>query len=309
VLDEAAGRPAGPLPWSPPSPPSAATARRSGDRLTGGALTLLTAGVATALVWGSFTGRLDASSVLSETGTVPVATTPSAQGPEVAPLRPTPGREAAAAPVGAPEPPPGPDSRYAYIARDPTTQQPIAYDPCRPIHVVVRPQNAPPEGAAILAEAVTAVSRATGLQFVDDGATTEQPSAQRRPFQPERYGDRWVPVLVAWVTAAEEADVSAGVVGQAWSLPVSTSASRQAYVTGQVQLDAQQITEMLGQPGGWDEVRAVLMHELGHLVGLDHVNDPSQLMYPESTPDVRQFAAGDLNGLALLGRGPCLPEL
>jgi hypothetical protein len=30
-------------------------------------------------------------------------------------------------------------------------------------------------------------------------------------------------------------------------------------------------------------------------------------MYPETTPGVTDFSAGDLTGLAVLGRGPCVP--
>jgi hypothetical protein len=40
-------------------------------------------------------------------------------------------------------------------------------------------------------------------------------------------------------------------------------------------------------------------------VGLDHVDDPAQLMYP--TTGMPTFQAGDLTGLAELGRGDCAP--
>jgi hypothetical protein len=43
-------------------------------------------------------------------------------------------------------------------------------------------------------------------------------------------------------------------------------------------------------------------------VGLNHVDDPKQLMNPEGT-DVTGFADGDRAGLELLGRGPCVPQL
>ena len=46
----------------------------------------------------------------------------------------------------------------------------------------------------------------------------------------------------------------------------------------------------------------------GTLLGLDHVDDPTQLMHAENS-GLTGFAAGDLAGLALLGSGPCVPEL
>jgi hypothetical protein len=47
------------------------------------------------------------------------------------------------------------------------------------------------------------------------------------------------------------------------------------------------------------------MHELGHVVGLGHVQDDRQLM-SEHGHGVYAFAAGDRSGLKRLGEGPCV---
>lgn len=55
-----------------------------------------------------------------------------------------------------------------------------------------------------------------------------------------------------------------------------------------------------------DAVRALYMHEFGHAVGLNHVRDTAQLMYPQlqaSRPDV--LGPGDRRGLRKLGRQRC----
>jgi predicted Zn-dependent protease len=62
-------------------------------------------------------------------------------------------------------------------------------------------------------------------------------------------------------------------------------------------------------PGGAGAVQAIIEHELGHVVGLDHVADPTQLMNPELEPGVTGFGDGDRRGLALLGEGACFPEI
>ena len=99
-------------------------------------------------------------------------------------------------------------------AGKPTTT-PVMWDPCRPIRYVVRPDGAPPGGAELVAEGFRAMEKATGLKFVPDGTIDEAPSRRRGSFQPERYGDRWAPVLVAWQSADENPDFAADVAGQA----------------------------------------------------------------------------------------------
>ena len=53
---------------------------------------------------------------------------------------------------------------------------------------------------------------------------------------------------------------------------------------------------------------AVIQHELGPLLGLNHVDDPSQLMYKNAI-DTSAYGVGDLTGLAHLGAGDCIPDL
>ena len=70
--------------------------------------------------------------------------------------------------------------------------------------------------------------------------------------------------------------------------------------------------DYLGQAARWQggpqRVRGVILHELGHLVGLDHVDDPRELMYPRPTVQGDDFADGDRRGLAALSRGPCFRD-
>ncbi len=222
---------------------------------------------------------------------------------------PTPGHEESAHPLGVPAPVAAVSDSYGFLAHQADGTTPVVYDPCRPIHYVIRAQGEPVGGAQIVTDAVLRISRATGLRFVYDGATSEAPSRQRSPYQPERYGDRWAPVLISWATPSENPDFAAGLLGQGGSSPVGLPHQPSAYVTGAVVLDPGKLARILQWPNGNQVVRAIVLHELGHLVGLDHVTSASQLMYPQSQPGVTDFGAGDLTGLAALGKGSCLPDL
>jgi len=217
---------------------------------------------------------------------------------------PPPGVEASRDPLGTP-PAVADTGGYRFMESPDPEQEMVAYDPCRPVRVVVRPDNAPPGGQQLIEEAVGAVSAATGLQFVDAGTTTEAPSTQREPYQPERYGRQWAPVLIAWSDPVEHPDLAGDVVGLGGSTARQVDGEPLVYVTGQVVLDAPSLTTAMERP---EQVRAVIMHELAHVVGLTHVDDPGQLMYADNV-GVTDFAVGDRAGLARLGAGTCVPRL
>ena len=157
----------------------------------------------------------------------------------------------------------------------------------------------------MLAVAIAEVSRATGLVFISDGITDEAPSKERHLRDQWPFGEQPAPVLVAWSTSQESPELAGNVAGFAGPVQVAPSGPGSArYVTGQVVLDAHDLAHAPGDPQGERAVRLVLLHELAHLVGLAHVADPAQLMFPESTP-APGFGPGDLRGLHQLGLGPC----
>jgi predicted Zn-dependent protease len=71
-----------------------------------------------------------------------------------------------------------------------------------------------------------------------------------------------------------------------------------------VALDAPQLKRVLSRRHGRELVRAIIVHELGHLVGLDHVNDPGELMHADNVGRLA-LGPGDREGLAALGSGRC----
>jgi hypothetical protein len=194
----------------------------------------------------------------------------------------------------------------SHVFREVLTEgQPVGYDPCRPVHYVVNPASMPPGGLELVRQAVAAVSAATGLAFVEDGVTSEPLAEDRSPLQPDRYGNRWAPVLVGWSTESAYPLLGGEIAGVGGSHLLPTDGpGTERYVSGQVALDATSFDDMLSVDGGEANARAVVMHELGHVVGLRHVDDPRELMHQKNN-GLTQFGPGDLQGLAAVGDAPC----
>lgn len=228
---------------------------------------------------------------------------------QVARLSPPAGLEESAVPLGTPPLASALDAGpHTFTATQPDGSGPVAYSPCRPIHYVVRPDHAPPGGDVLIRTAVERVSEATGLRFVEDGPTREGPTADRPAYQPDRYGRRWAPVLFTWSNAQETPGLAGDVAGTGGSASVTVD-GLSVYVTGEITLDTEELAPLVATPDGTAVAIGVVTHELAHVVGLGHVDDPTQLMYPSTNLTVTSFAAGDRAGLAALGRGACAPDV
>ncbi|MBS1838776.1 MAG: hypothetical protein JST64_13870 [Actinobacteria bacterium] len=157
------------------------------------------------------------------------------------------------------------------------------------------------------------MSTATGLVFVDDGATNEVPVIKRELFQPQRYGDRWAPVLLAWSDEAELSILTPDSFGSGGSYAVtSPTRSRRVYVTGEVAFNGPTIAADLATFPAEQRtarLRAILMHYVGHIVGLTHTNDIKNILYHGHDGRATEWAVGDLAGLNAVGSGPCEPPM
>ena len=193
----------------------------------------------------------------------------------------------------APAVPDGPGS-YKFLQTQPQTDEPVGYDPCRAIEVEVNPQGAPEGYDELVDTAIAHTSGATGLRFERVGLT------DRRP--PKLTTARRQPVLVAWATADEVSALAGDVAGIGGSTGVELGFRDRRYVTGQVVLDADVFEDVRGD--AYAAAQAIVDHEFGHLVGLDHVDDPRELMYSDNI-GLTTYGPGDLKGLARLGNIPC----
>lgn len=215
--------------------------------------------------------------------------------------------EVSTRPIGAPPTVVGGEGGYAFIAQHPDGS-PVTFDPCRPVHVAVNPAHEPAGGRDLLLQALGELSTATGLHVVMDGDTTEVMTRDRRTYQPDRYGDRWAPVLVTWDSPATNPLLAGDVLGRAGPQAFTgTSDDSTRWVTAQAVFNAPALHAQM-RLGQDEDAKAVLLHELAHVVGLGHVTDPYQVMFDTNAYPLPSYRAGDRRGLAELGLGRCYDD-
>lgn len=173
----------------------------------------------------------------------------------------------------------------AVQADEPAGPNPVA---CPPVRYRVDVDHAPPSAAGDVRVAFDRVSQATGLTFIDAGkgegtakAGAAEPAASIAPGT----------VLISW---ASELDSNPHRIGTA------TSHRDHRGVTGRVVLNA-----AAEYPGGFETRKSwggVLLHEFGHLVGLDHTESRDELMYPRVIDGPAQWGPDDRRKLAEAGR-------
>ncbi len=198
---------------------------------------------------------------------------------------------------------PGPlDARgFRFRFVDASSGEPVRYDACSPIHYVINPELAPAGGIRDVHTAMEKTSEGTGIEFVYDGETNETPSEARPEYQPERYGERWAPVLVAWapdLPSTLRSDMQA--VGRAGSTFRTNGDGQSVYVTGMAIFNAGADLRSGFAGETWGQV---IVHEMGHLVGLDHVDYNDSVMNPVMGLRPAGWGPGDRRGLWELGLG------
>jgi hypothetical protein len=198
--------------------------------------------------------------------------------------------------------PTGLSTAYSYLATN-ADGTPARFNPCAPVHYVTNLVEAPSGAAGLVSNALGQVSAATGVPFINDGSTSEVPGAQRDAYQPARYGQRWAPVIIMWSRPSETSMLPGGqVAGEGGATWEQGPDGHKIYVTGAVAIDAD-----ANLPSA--SLTDLLLHELGHVVGLGHVFDPLQIMFPTLAPiAATTYGSGDRAGLARLGvAAGCLP--
>jgi hypothetical protein len=170
---------------------------------------------------------------------------------------------------------------------------PVRWDPCRAVHYRVDLDEAPRGALADVKETLRRISQPTRIQFRYDGRTH---------YIPGSSASQTGPLVIAWAKPTETTlPLGGGTLGEGGGTYTYGTGEKPHITTGYAVLDA---TAHLAPGFGAGQTEgALLMHEIGHAVGLDHARHASQIMYPLLGPHAAtMYGAGDYRGLQLLGR-------
>lgn len=184
------------------------------------------------------------------------------------------------------------------------------WNSCTTIEVVLNTEHAPLDAETLTKIALKNVEQATGLNIEIVGNTTERYSNNRKPYQPGKYPSNkksWAPVLLDWEPTNEFQksleQQSKDVVGLAYPYSVQNQETS-VIVTGAAQFDATWFKKTISE-GNVTDPTSTIMHEFGHIIGLDHVSDKNEIMNPVEN-GFTTWGPRDRAGLEFMGSGPCL---
>lgn len=199
--------------------------------------------------------------------------------------------------------PAGDSGAWSYLMPDHQAR----WNPCQPIGYRLNKANAPKGTVAEVAEALRRVSARSGLRFVYRGTTRIVPGAPDARAYPADTD-----LVLAWSRPEQSTYLSGGPAGyagaSATSATDSAGHSAWALTNGFVVLDKNIYSQLgagfsRGPTTGYQGTRGqLLMHELGHAVGLGHAEHAEeQIMFSTMSRKLAMWGAGDVTGLRMVG--------
>ena len=203
---------------------------------------------------------------------------------------------------------------YTYLSRGASASAAIArWNPCTTIGYRVNTAGGGSGALTDVKQAVARASAATGLSFTYRGTTTVVPGVGRATYPAGTQ------LVLAWAkpgrstmlpAAPKGRTAAAGQGGASWTLAKDAKGKAWGQILkGYVVLNSTMPLAHgfgTGPTYGWQGTRGQLvMHELGHALGLGHTPatrpDKAQIMYPALTHKTAVWGAGDRVALKVLG--------
>jgi hypothetical protein len=177
---------------------------------------------------------------------------------------------------------------------------PFRWNPCAPIPYRVNLGGTSRRNLHVVKRALAQVARATGFTFVYAGRTHSVPFARNRSAARQIPGQG---LVIAWTTPRRVPALAGDVVGIGGPGPSYHRDQTGWEITSAgVAIDRKGAAHLRRGMVDGPSLMSLLLHELGHAMGLGHVASKSEVMHEGLGPWSRpHYGAGDLAGLAQLG--------
>ena len=176
----------------------------------------------------------------------------------------------------------------------------VRWPACRPLTYRINPDKAPDGWQKLVRKALKKATQASRIRFRYVGRTHQKVRSRSR-------NPRGTSLVIAFLAPQQTNMLNGeGVAGSGGA----TSDGHRLF-NGKVVLNGPLLHQMQGGFGtgpveGIQGTQgAVVMHEIGHALGLGHAKHVTQIMYPVTTNKPATWGAGDFKGLRVLGRGGC----
>lgn len=161
----------------------------------------------------------------------------------------------------------------AYAFTDTVNGRPLQWLACSPIPVLVNVGPTGDEGFAEIEDGLRIMAEATGIMFTIVGRSDKIPNQNWAMVGDTVAGWPYPAVLIAWTTDRSTDLLDGTQSGSAVGNPAAYQDTRQI-VSGAIALNSEDLNRYLPGFGPGATRGNLILHELGHLVGLAHVEGP-----------------------------------